>query len=285
MLAVDARIGVARPPGASDPYAHMAIAPYPGHLVERDLLADGRVLTIRPIRPEDAEREQAFVRGLSPDAKRLRFLQSIKELSPALLAQFTQIDYAREMALVATVETDGAEEQVGVARYVINPDGRSCEFAIVVGDKLRGQGIGSRLMKALMEAARAQGLDDDHRHRPGGKRADAAIDARSRFLDPSIAGGFNPCRGRATALSRELRRAAIGTGGQRRSTIRQNASALRGEAPLGYKAVTGWSEVVHEILFRSSRVLRPFSPRCDGGRARRSGAGRLGIRAAECRRL
>ncbi len=158
VLAVDARIAIARPPSQGDPYAHMAIAPYPRHLVEHHLLADGRPLTIRPIRPEDAEREQAFVRGLSPEARRLRFLQAIKELSPAMLAQFTQIDYAREMALVATVETGGTEEQVGVARYIVNPDGRSCEFAIVVGDRQRGQGIGSRLMKALIAAARAKGL-------------------------------------------------------------------------------------------------------------------------------
>ncbi len=158
VLAVDARIAIARPTGTGDPYGHLAIAPYPRHLVEHAILADGRALTLRPIRPEDAEREQAFVRGLSPEARRLRFLQAIKELSPAMLAQFTQIDYAREMALVATVETEGVEEQVGVARYIINPDGRSCEFAIVVGDKLRGQGIGSRLMNALIGAARAQGL-------------------------------------------------------------------------------------------------------------------------------
>jgi acetyltransferase len=158
VLAVDARIGVAPPASGSDRYGHIAIAPYPRHLEERDRLPDGRTLTIRPIRPEDAEREQAFVRGLSPEARHLRFSQAIKELPPALLAQFTQIDYAREIALVATVGTDGAEEQVGVARYVANPDGRSCEFAIVVGDRLRGQGIGTRLMQALIRAARAQGL-------------------------------------------------------------------------------------------------------------------------------
>jgi acetyltransferase len=158
VIAVDARIGVARPPNASGPYDHTAIAPYPRHLVEHDFLADGRPLTIRPTRPEDAQSEQAFVRGLSAEARRLRFLQSLKELSPSMLAQFTQVDYAREMGLVAIVDTDGVEEQVGAARYVSNPDGRSCEFAIVVSDKVQGQGIGSRLMKALIRAARAQGL-------------------------------------------------------------------------------------------------------------------------------
>ena len=75
-----------------------------------------------------------------------------------MLVQFTQIDYRREMAMVAMAIRDGQEHQVGVARYVINPDGRSCEFAIVVGDQITHQGIGTRLMKALFRAARDHGL-------------------------------------------------------------------------------------------------------------------------------
>lgn len=72
-----------------------------------------------------------------------------------MLVRFTQIDYAREMALVATVAADGdRERQVGVARYVLNPDGRTCEFAIVVSDEVQGRGIGTQLMQALIKAAR-----------------------------------------------------------------------------------------------------------------------------------
>ena len=75
-----------------------------------------------------------------------------------MLVQFTQIDYRREMALVAMAEIDGKEEQCGVARYVINPDGRSAEFAVVVGDQVRHQGIATRLMKGLFNAARDHDL-------------------------------------------------------------------------------------------------------------------------------
>ena len=56
---------------------------------------------IRPIRPEDALIEQAFVQNLSPESKYLRFMQSLKRLTPIMLARFTQIDYTREMALIA----------------------------------------------------------------------------------------------------------------------------------------------------------------------------------------
>lgn len=158
VMAVDARISVSRPPATLVPYAHMSIRPYPGHLINTSFLPNGQELTIRPIRPEDAEYEKAFINSLSAEAKYYRFMQNIGELTPQMLVRFTQIDYAREMALVAIVKDDGQTKQVGVARYIINPDGQSCEFAIVVSDELRNQGIGSTLMKRLMEAAREHGL-------------------------------------------------------------------------------------------------------------------------------
>jgi acetyltransferase len=158
VMAVDARIRVGRPPANVGRYDHMAVSPFPRHLVQKVFLANGVTLTIRPIRPEDAESEQAFVRDLSPEARQLRFMHAMTELTPAMLARFTQIDYAREMALVAITEEDGNPVQRGVARYVINPDEKSCEFAIVVSDKLQHQGIGTRLMQALMDAARDHGL-------------------------------------------------------------------------------------------------------------------------------
>ncbi|MEZ5282051.1 MAG: bifunctional acetate--CoA ligase family protein/GNAT family N-acetyltransferase [Acidimicrobiales bacterium] len=158
VVAVDARIRIARPPAREGHYDHVAIHPYPRHLVIEDHLSDGSVLTIRPIRPEDADSEATFVRELSDEARMFRFMGALNELSPEMLVQFTQIDYRREMAMVAMVEIDGRQEQAGVARYVINPDGRSCEFAIVVGDKVQRQGIGTRLMKALFGAARDHGM-------------------------------------------------------------------------------------------------------------------------------
>ncbi len=158
-VAVDSRVVVDYHTAARERYAHMAIYPYPVHLVTTWQLPDGTDLVIRPIRPEDAEMEQAFVRGLSERAKYFRFMQTIDELTPAMLARFTQIDYDREMAFVGVSLDGGLEVQVGVARYVINPDGRSCEFAVAVTDQWQGRGIGHRLMEQLMEAARDKGLE------------------------------------------------------------------------------------------------------------------------------
>jgi acetyltransferase len=136
----------------------MAIYPYPTHLVSRLQLADGMDITIRPIRPEDAELVQDFVRNLSEQSRYFRFMNSVQELSQSMLVRFTQIDYSREMALIAVTEELGKEVEIGVARYATNPDGESCEFALAISDSMHGKGLGQKLMTAMMDAARSKGL-------------------------------------------------------------------------------------------------------------------------------
>lgn len=131
---------------------------YPSRLVRHLTLPDGTAITIRPIRPEDAEIEQQFVRDLSDESRYFRFLDSLRELSPKMLSHFTRVDYDRHMALIAVTLVDGKETEIGVARYVVAPDGTSCEFAIVVADAWQRRGIGTRLMHALVDAARQRGL-------------------------------------------------------------------------------------------------------------------------------
>ncbi len=158
VVAVDARIRVNYRPPQMPPYGHMAIHPYPTNLIERAQLPSGTDLVIRPIRPEDAQMEQDFVRGLSEQTKYFRFMQAIKELTPEMLVRFTQIDYDREMALIGVVAQDDGDVEVGVARYISRPGGEACEFAIVVSDQWRGRGIGARLMRSLMQNARERGF-------------------------------------------------------------------------------------------------------------------------------
>jgi len=158
VMALDARIVVERQAPSLDRYAHMAIHPYPSHLISMWQLADGTNIKIRPIRPEDASIEQSFVRELSPQSKYFRFMAGLNELTQKMLVRFTQLDYNRELALIAVLERPGEETELGVARYVMNPDGESCEFALVVADKWQNKGIGSRLMSALIEAARQRGF-------------------------------------------------------------------------------------------------------------------------------
>ncbi|MEW8202172.1 MAG: bifunctional acetate--CoA ligase family protein/GNAT family N-acetyltransferase [Candidatus Thiodiazotropha endolucinida] len=158
-VAVDARIRVDFPRPSTDPYHHLAIHPYPVNLVNTTQLPNGTNIVIRPIRPEDADLEQTFTRQLSDEAKYFRFMSSIQELTPEMLTRFTQIDYHNEMALIAVTEDGNHEIELGVARYVINPDKKSCEFALVVSDQWQRQGIGHKLMHQLMEVARDRGLE------------------------------------------------------------------------------------------------------------------------------
>lgn len=159
-VAVDAHVVIGETSAgyARDRYAHMAVYPYPTHLTHYATLADGAVISIRAIRPEDAKIEREFVHSLSDESKYFRFISALHDLSERMLVRFTQIDYDREMALVAVVENSGGETQIGVARYAINSDGESCEFAVAVADGWQARGVGSRLMRSLMEAAKQKGL-------------------------------------------------------------------------------------------------------------------------------
>ena len=159
VVALDARVMLRAVPADARRYAHLAIHPYPVDLATTLRLEDGTWLEVRPIRPEDAAMEMAFVSGLSDQSRRMRFQSGLRDLTPAMLARFTQIDYDREMALVAVREEDGAETEVGVARYIRMPDGKTCEYAIALADAWQGRGLGRHLMKALIGIARDRGLE------------------------------------------------------------------------------------------------------------------------------
>jgi len=170
-VAVDARIVIDHAPqaasGRANPYNHLAILPYPARFEQIWPLAGGGEYTVRPIHPDDASMLQDLMQHLSSESRYFRFVSSITELPPSMLAKFTLIDYDREMALVAVLKERSAvadgqftetERIVGVSRYITNPDQSSCEFALVVADDFSGKGLGSRLMLSIMDVAREKGL-------------------------------------------------------------------------------------------------------------------------------
>jgi acetyltransferase len=159
VMALDARISVAQPRACSSRYGHMAIHPYPPGLETRWRLEGGIDVVVRPIRPEDATIERDFVDNLSADSKFFRFLNHMNKISPLMLARFTQIDYDREMALVVVLGEHTPEARmIGVARYISNPDGQSCEFALTIADAWQKKGLGRQLMLRLISIARDRGL-------------------------------------------------------------------------------------------------------------------------------
>ena len=157
VVAVDARIK-AQIAHQLIPYSHMAIHPYPHEMISRLQLSNGSDIIIRPIRPEDADMEKEFVHRLSERSKYFRFMQSLQELTPEMVVRFTQIDYDREMAFVAVSEDDKLPNEQGVGRYMMNPDGTSVEFALVVRDDCQGMGIGFRILRTLMQSAKQKGI-------------------------------------------------------------------------------------------------------------------------------
>lgn len=130
--------------------------------------------------------ERAFVSGLSEQSRYFRFFYQLHELTPAMVARFTQVDYDREMALVAIEEKDGVEKEVAVCRYVTLPDDATCEYAIVVADEWQGRGLGRRMMERLIGIARAGGLRTMEGWVLAGNRGMLEMCARLGFVETAV---------------------------------------------------------------------------------------------------
>lgn len=121
-------------------------------------LQDEPEIMFRAIAPDDADIEQAFVRGLSDISKSLRFFSGLKQLSPKLLEQFTHPSFPGDYALIATTSATGDERQIGVARYLPTDTPGVAEFAVVVADDWQRRGIASRLMHGIICIAAVAGV-------------------------------------------------------------------------------------------------------------------------------
>ena len=119
----------------------------------------GQAISIRPIRPEDLDIETEFVQGWSVETRYNRLFSAGTFTSPERLKQLTQIDYTRDMALIATIMLEDKEIEIGVARYVLRKDNKTCEFALAVADAWQHRGIGRALMQRLMDGATMAGLE------------------------------------------------------------------------------------------------------------------------------
>ncbi|CAN5334667.1 bifunctional acetate--CoA ligase family protein/GNAT family N-acetyltransferase [soil metagenome] len=153
VLALDARI-VLRAEDAAK--VEFAIRPYPQDLEITTAVRDGSRRRIRPIRPEDEQQLVEMLAKSSPDDIRMRFLGHMKSLPHAMAARLSQIDYDREMALVAT--PPDSTEIHGAARLIADPDNIAAEFALMVRSDQSGRGIGYSLLEQLLHYARSREL-------------------------------------------------------------------------------------------------------------------------------
>ncbi len=137
---------------------HLVISPYPNQY-EKTLVSRGGIpLLVRPIKPEDAPLLNDLFKVLSTRSIYYRFFRPLKEIPSDLLVRFTQIDYDRDVALVAIDQSDEGERMLGVSRLVGDPDGIEAEFAVLVGDPWQGRGIGAALLVSCLAIARERGF-------------------------------------------------------------------------------------------------------------------------------
>ncbi|MEM7444964.1 MAG: bifunctional acetate--CoA ligase family protein/GNAT family N-acetyltransferase [Pseudomonadota bacterium] len=159
VLALDARISVqpAPPPGTK----RLAVRPAPRNLNRDIQLNDGRKMLLRPILPEDEPQLRDMINRSTATDIRLRFFTPMQSISHEMAARLSQIDYDREMALVATDPASadsGARAIRGVVRLAADPDGEQAEYGIMVESDLKGRGLGHRLMTAIVDYAKQRGL-------------------------------------------------------------------------------------------------------------------------------
>ena len=137
--------------------SRLAIMPYPRRY-EETLDWHGLRITVRPIRPEDEAAHHDFVEAMTPDDLRLRFFGAVGSFDHSQLARMTQIDYDREMALIATVPCDeGFTRTLGVVRAVADPDNETAEFAVAIRSDQKGRHLGTLLMEKIIAYARSRG--------------------------------------------------------------------------------------------------------------------------------
>jgi acetyltransferase len=156
LIAVDAKVSLEPAIGQRRGRGHdrFAIRPYPKEWERRAHLNDSRLISIRPVRPEDERLYPAFFKNVSAQDVRLRFFSVMKELSHPFIARLTQLDYARAMAFIATDDANG--EMLGVVRLHTDADFSGAEYAVLVRSDLKGLGLGLQLMQLILEYARAE---------------------------------------------------------------------------------------------------------------------------------
>jgi len=160
VIALDARIILDEEAAQqkAEEYSHLVISPYPTKYIQPWRCRDGRSVLFRPIRPEDEPLERELIAGLSEESSRFRFFYIIKEITHEMLSRFCNIDYDREMAIIAEYTSNGKQRNVGVGRLIIEPGRETGEFAIVVADDFQGTGLGLKLLDTLLAVAQDKGL-------------------------------------------------------------------------------------------------------------------------------
>jgi acetyltransferase len=144
----------------SVPYPHLIISPYPTRLMVPWRLPDGTEVLLRPIRPEDEPLQHEMLSSLSDETLRARFYQTIRNIPHEMHVRMCNIDYDREMAIVAEVRQNEKKRFIGMVRLIIEPDFKKGEFAVIVHDDYQGRGLANKMLDMVIGVAQEKGLEE-----------------------------------------------------------------------------------------------------------------------------
>jgi acetyltransferase len=161
VIALDARIVIDKELvfARIEPHQHLVVSPYPKRYETLWKLRDGRTVLLRPIKPEDEPLWLEMFQSFSEESIRYRFFQIIKDTPHEVRVRYCNIDYDREIAIVAELTEEGRRKILGVVRLIVEPDGRSGEIAFIVADPWQGLGLGTKMIEYVIEICKEKGLE------------------------------------------------------------------------------------------------------------------------------
>lgn len=160
-LALDAQVKIDKELalGSPEPNEHLVIEPYPRKYIEEWTMNNEQTVTIRPIRPEDEPLAFEFFDTFSEETARSRFFRPIRKFTHEDMVKFTNIDYRREIGLVAVLKEGKEEKIIGMSSLSIDPEEYSGEIAVVVGDPWQRFGLGEKLVDSIIGVAKDKGVE------------------------------------------------------------------------------------------------------------------------------
>ncbi len=160
-VALDARIVLdANYSNESSSHPHLIISPYPTKYVMHWTLPDGTDVLLRPIRPEDEPLEDEMLTSLSEKTLKERFFQVIKQITHDMHVRLCNVDYEREIVIVAEIRKGDKKRMIGMGRLIIEPDLRKAEFAVVVHDDFQSHGLGFKLVDMVIGIGHEKGVEE-----------------------------------------------------------------------------------------------------------------------------
>ena len=142
-----------------EPHEHLVISPYPKKYETSWKLKNGQEVLLRPIKPEDEPMWLEMFQSFSEESIRYRFFQLLKDTPHEVRVRYCNIDYDREIAIVAELDEKDHKRILGVGRLSIEPDGKTGELAFIIGDQWQGQGLGTKVVDFVLEIAKEMHIE------------------------------------------------------------------------------------------------------------------------------